>query len=658
MSRGPLFMRNQTKVSGFELLAALVMVLVCVIFWRGVGESFDLVKASVLWTLGAAFTFCLLVETRRRDLSSKLFGTAVGASLIGILGLSTITSISPWTSFWGQSQRYTGFLTCSLLVVLAFGLSIQRSDSSALWRTSFISVQAMYVAFGLLQTFELDPFKWNRAGFGGEAFGLAGNPNTSSAVLAACLPFSLAVSLTHGVSKMTKSLSHLLVVLTLMLIGVFNSFQANIAVALTAVLALFGFHRMRQRRLMVQGGVYVLATLVLPNGNWSPTHRLLVSFFFFVAQLLLDFLRPAWSFRFPRWAKTAAISAVTAGSVLGLLLQRRLVLNGISSGLTERGDFWRAGRDALFDRPLLGSGLQTFGLIFTRFRPETHAQKLENSRTSSVHNVFFGFFVDGGLILGVAFLAVLVLIALGLVRGARRQSDKPHTFAVVASWFSLLVMFLVTVEHIVLLTIFAVLSGLVLRLCYGSTELTHTRRQGTQTNSKYGRVSVCLLAALLLSPITTLRPLRSAMATRDSVTAISPGQSLEYAKRAAEIAFWDPSAWVLVADAQLKVGRFDEAALSINRALKASHYAAPLAYSAAVVQVEIGMLDVALETIDRGFSQDPHAPELRANFLSLLIAIEASADQLGDSGLSGRAREIRKKIEDVSIQTYGEELSS
>jgi O-antigen ligase len=77
----------------------------------------------------------------------------------------------------------------------------------------------------------------------------------------------------------------------------------------------------------------------------------------------------------------------------------------LDASLSERREFWSAGVGIFRDNPVLGTGLDTYAHHFLAYRPASHARVNLIATTDAPHSVPLGMFTNGGVILGLAWLA-------------------------------------------------------------------------------------------------------------------------------------------------------------------------------------------------------------------------------------------------------------
>jgi O-antigen ligase len=105
-------------------------------------------------------------------------------------------------------------------------------------------------------------------------------------------------------------------------------------------------------------------------------------------------------------ASVLLVSVLALADSAGTLVQRAQSVSA-PGAMSDRVAMWRASVAMLRDRPLLGNGLNTFGLMFPRYQPREE----RISGQPFAHNIFLTLGAEGGLLGLAAFLAVLSIAA-------------------------------------------------------------------------------------------------------------------------------------------------------------------------------------------------------------------------------------------------------
>ena len=79
--------------------------------------------------------------------------------------------------------------------------------------------------------------------------------------------------------------------------------------------------------------------------------------------------------------------------------------------VSVRGFYWRAGMKMFWENPLFGVGLDRYGAYFKEFREVNYPLRYGYEITSSnAHNTLIQIFATGGVMVGISYLCVLILI--------------------------------------------------------------------------------------------------------------------------------------------------------------------------------------------------------------------------------------------------------
>lgn len=642
---------DRTRAS--EIASLITVGLVSVVFWRGIQESFDLVKATILWS-GGLFIVALAVFDARQ-MSKRLPAALLSASVafIGALFVSTfLSSDFRWISFWGQYQRYTGFL--SWLILLSIMLSVasrskEPTSSRPVYFSVLLSVSTLYV---FLQYSGNDPFRWTTASFSNPVFGTIGNPNTAAGFAVMLAPFALVVALGTQRRTSVRLLAGFLFFSVLVSIEVLDSFQANLAALVLLIFAIFLFRRVESRNSRHIVGITCLSLgiLVLPNLDGYVVPKVLASI---VLAVILVFMTPASSklatssgIRFG-WLLTFGLPVAGLATLL-LASVRNFVSVGFQGGFVERGDFYRSGWEIFKTNPMFGRGLETFGFYFSRYRPESHAVNLEDNRSSSAHNVYLGMFDSGGLLLGSAYLFLIAVLAWLVFRKLRSRTPfSIEQVGLVASFVIFQVISLVTVEHIVLFTVSFLVNGLLIREFKGEVSSQpgrHKRVHHRDASMPFWSIPVLLLGVLLLSAVTVWRPIQAARASVAGIKASSIGLRLEQNQRATDLAPWEGLYWAYRAEVELALEWNEDAVVSIQKGMERLNFSPSFATDGARVLAQLGRFDLSLDAISKSIANDPYAPVATGQLIELLAAIEEAALQANDSRVLEQVSSVRNDL--------------
>lgn len=342
------------------------------------------VTVLLITTAGAVASWLAWSAERRRWLPPSRLAVVVVGFLIAF-ALATAASLSPLRSLVGDNERRAGLLSVILYVglfVVTLGLSWE--DPSRLRR---LAVAASAAAGGvalsvLLQAAGVDRLLWSGPVPGGGRSnyppGTLGHPMFSGAYLGITAPL---VAYTMLTARSAVSRSMLGAIAGVVLVALWETQSRSGMVALAVGTAVMAF---------------------------------------------------AARDRWPRWTAIVAAAAVAVAVVLFVLVawhprteQAPDRLGGLqvlhTRSLQYRFAVWAAAGRAVLDRPLLGSGPETFYATFPRHRsPDPRWAVLSDDKA---HNIFLERAAEAGLVTASAYLA---LVALALLYGYRtvRASDQ------------------------------------------------------------------------------------------------------------------------------------------------------------------------------------------------------------------------------------------
>lgn len=361
------------------LLAAMLFGSAVIILPPAV-EPFMLPKMTFLVFLAvaiAALGAARAVWSRTIRMPVSATTAAVGAFGLALL-VSTVTSSSPGTSVIGFYSRYTG-LVPYLVYLLVFLAALKVTDSSfteLIRRTALVTL-GLVVAYGLLQAAGVDPIAFQDLRLG-TTFSFLGNVNFSAAWAGAVAALGLTTALMPGEPRPWRIF----------------------AAVLTPLAVLYAFLTGTS-----QGPVVVLVSL-----GW--------------AALLLATAPDSRVRREVRHHRAMALGvAAVAAAVAGVVLVAALpyLRAQLDQALVERPAFWSAAVRIFADHPVTGTGLDTYGHHFLVYRPASHALAVGTATTDAPHSVPLGMFANGGLLLGLTYLAVVALVGVALIKGAARS---------------------------------------------------------------------------------------------------------------------------------------------------------------------------------------------------------------------------------------------
>ena len=391
-----------------------------VLIWRGAANPFQIPQATLVAVVGVL----LAVAAGFRALIPGLLVrptrpfTLLLLAFLVVAAVTTALSPTPAVAVYGDHPHAAGLLLYAAVGVIAVTVTHVAYER---WLGHLVRALAVAAGlaglYGVVQAVDADPFEWAIA-FTGVATTL-GQPNYAAGFLAAAVPAALGLALLDSQPtpwRVAGAAAGLVGTATVLL-----SRSAQGPVALAAALTVFG----------------ILAIA----GEDAP-------------------IRLA---RRARVVVYAAVSVLTLGSLAAISTP---ALAGIRQGFEGRVEIWRAAVSLAADRPLTGTGLDTFGAHFYGYRSPTHGAVLAFTNAEAPHSVPLSMLTSGGIVLGLVYLAIVAYVLVCLVTGVRSTAGHRRlllaTFGAV--WAGYQVQSLVSIDVPPLLVVHAVSSAAVVVL--------------------------------------------------------------------------------------------------------------------------------------------------------------------------------------------------
>jgi O-antigen ligase len=307
---------------------------------------------------------------------------------------ATLHSISPHTSLYGANESYAGLTTVLAYTVLFFAtrtLCVKPEEGRRLLVAPLLGVVATSI-YALLQVFGWDPLAWeNISSFDGfvRPFATLGHPNFLAGYLVTAFPlFFTARPAGHR---------HWLWALLLGLAG---------ALALVIIV------------LCLSRGAWLALTCILVTLGAGGFRR-------FVRSGRVLALAPP----------SLAVVVVLGGLCWAMPTLRQTVAERVRhlSAPAGREHLWQASLRLFRDRPVLGWGLDAYGLAFPRQRTAAYAQSEWNVTPTKAHNEFLQILATEGLIGAAAVLVLMVGLLTAIVRAWRRSNSEDRWYLVALS---------------------------------------------------------------------------------------------------------------------------------------------------------------------------------------------------------------------------------
>lgn len=357
-----------------------------VVFSRQAVDNFAIWKFTLLAVAAvgiAGLGAYRIVRTATVRVPTDRFALVAGAFLL--VGAATLlVSDDLSVSLIGQYKRWSGLLPYAMYVGLGL-LSVRLFRTVTDLRLLLHALLAggtLVTLYGLLQTIGTEPFYAQAldSGVSRRVFSTLGNSNFASAYMALMLP----VSLWHA------------------------------------------FDRRSPLWLRVAGALLAAGNLVVVQAAGALQGQLVTVVVLVAAAAALAVDRiPAVA----RWVANPRQVLLSLGALLvlgaaGAVVLWDRIVDVIGFGGVARVELWKGALAMIGDRPVLGWGFALFGNHFSEYASHSYTDTFGFTQANTTHNVPLGMFVSGGLLLGLAYLAVVVYVGRVVVQGLIRTEAE------------------------------------------------------------------------------------------------------------------------------------------------------------------------------------------------------------------------------------------
>jgi O-antigen ligase len=448
--------KNAHVKSGRRWLFPVGIGLIDLAVQKGAADPLNPIK---FWMLGTLALWALItLSTSRESLklitSSKVmmaFGIFLSVFITLLFVAAMFTDVKS-TGVLGDSGRNIGFLNYFFLAIISIYVSwkIKLEKIENIYFIVF-GLSLLFCTYGFLQHFKIDFLKWNN--LYNPIILTTGNPDFAASLLAVLVTI-VATGLFFDFSKIMKFAILALIFLNFLIIYWTQARQGLIAAVL---------------------GMGILAVAYL----WQRKKKLSLSLL--TTELIFGFL--------------AVLGALQVGPLTKLMFK---------DSITDRGYNWRAAIEMIKSHPLLGVGVDRFGAYFNQYRDPKYPLLYGYKQTvSNAHNVFLELFATAGVLVGLAYLVILIFVGFRAYVAIRSHSgmEKLVVSGIVASWIVFLAQSLISVDTITISIWGWVLSGAIVGLSLKANESlgdkSVARTVGDQSSSYRGLAYALLLIIFL-----------------------------------------------------------------------------------------------------------------------------------------------------------------
>ena len=388
-----------SKLLGSYVIATSVAVSLFVSPWN----SIDPVNLPKLVLLGILSSIAVSLAFSQRkflaDKNSRLFILAISVFIIFLVIALSINSGDFAFHFYGTPSRNTGFLAYLSLSFLLFA-SAASATPEVLNKYVFaiVVIGAVLGVYGIAQSKGLDFFNYVNA-YGSDVFGTFGNPNFQSAFMGV----TASVTISWAVFSKVK------IFLRFVLLVISGVAVANIALS------------------SEQGYLNFLAGFL----------ACLIVYLFSKKQEILGWV-------------TMFLTGIGGVLVLaGILNFGPLSSILYKASLQARGFYWSAALKMMTEQPFFGVGLDGFGDWYRRARTQSVAEFNPGITADTSHNIPLDLGAGGGVPLIIAYLFIMGLALVAVVKIVKRSKEFNLVFAsIVAAWVAYQAQSLISINQL------------------------------------------------------------------------------------------------------------------------------------------------------------------------------------------------------------------
>ena len=359
--------------------------------------------------LGVLLANHRIIEIRR----FKVPMAFVAAFVVWLIVVFVTSGGEKLQQLFGANGRNTGlitYLSFSILFIVSM-LASKREFLSRFLRGSLI-VGLASLAYGVIQSIGLDPFKW--VALYSPVFGFLGNPNFQSSLLGIL-----------GVIVFTQLFSQ----------------KLKLKFRIASLLYLFTTVYVIYETDSQQGFLILLSGSAISLGLFLGMKSRLFGYIY----LCLG---------------TIGFLSVLFGTLNKCILASVLYKDSV----TYRGDYWRAGWNMTLENPIIGVGLDSYGDWYRRSRTlEATLRRGPDVTSNAAHNVYLEISSYGGFPLLFLYAGLMALVVVSAIKVLKREkSFNPGFVGLVAAWIAFQAQSIISINQIGLAIWGWVISGLII----------------------------------------------------------------------------------------------------------------------------------------------------------------------------------------------------
>jgi len=375
--------------------------LITIFFNSKVQDPFNSPK---LWLLLLISSWLIghLVKNRQRIFEEK-YVKIIFIALVSFVVLTLISAFKTdegYTAFLGENMRRTGALNYIALSILLLSAAafVRLQNINRIYIVGLFT-GVVVGGYGLLQSSGIDFVQWNNPY--NSVISTVGNPNFSAAIMA------VLAALIFG-PVLNRNFTNLIRINCLLIFGIllYTIYQSGARQGLISIALGIGFY----------------ITVFIHSKN-----------------------------RFLGFVSIFSGFVLSIIAVLGMLQIGPLTSLLYKPSVTVRGYYWRAGIEMLKDHPFFGVGLDRYGAYFKEYRESSYPLNYGFDITSTnAHNVPIQIFSTGGIFVGIAYLAILLIIVWRGITGMKKNTGTSRLAiaSVFSAWLAFQAQSMISIDNI------------------------------------------------------------------------------------------------------------------------------------------------------------------------------------------------------------------
>jgi O-antigen ligase len=484
--------------------------------------------------------------------------------------LATFSSNEIYISVLGDTQRRNGFLQYfSLIIILVYSSRVINFSYAENLVKYVVIVSFILSSYGLLQVSGKDFIKWDNPY--NSMIGTLGNPNFASALLAVLLVVIVAEVTNKRISVFYKLIAIVAAIMSIVCIFLSDS---------------------RQGLLTFGAGFLFYISLTMYYKNKKVGLSLIL-----ISTILLIL------------------------SIFGMLQKGPLASYLYKDSVSVRGFYWRAAVDMLQNNIFTGVGLDRYGSYFKLYREAEYPLRYGfNINNNNAHNVFLQFFATGGVLLGLSYLVLCVVVFILGLRLIRNSETELRRIAItlLSAWIAFQSQSFISIDSIGISIWGWIIPGAILGLVRNDGKLIFKSNQAiNQIASSNKKIKIEIyqkfVLVLVLVPTLTFSYFQSKSESDTLKTRFftAPGREenkpvvAEYSKMVIDNKFSDPAYKLLTLTYLYEMGFENEAYSEIKKLEALDPINLDVLNSLALISQRLGNNSDLIETRERIARLDP-----------------------------------------------------